>query len=224
LSYLREYITKGRSGSSMKNFIANIYAIERKNERANIQAWDKYGNKMLLWHGTRAENLVGILQTGFRIAPKEATRSGSLFGEGIYFADVFNKSYQYTSATKNYKIHTNRFGTTNLRNSARKYPKRYMFLCEVMLGNQMKFVRESGVTDIPNDMHQSVMGYGRIGPNPRNSIFLPTGSIVPLGDLEQNPHPEWADPKTPLNLSFNEYVVYDTTQVRIKYIIECRDL
>ena len=65
-----------------KDFIAAVYAVERPNERENIkQHYDK-GNKMLLWHGTRKENLVGIMQTGFRIAPSNAARTGSMFGEG----------------------------------------------------------------------------------------------------------------------------------------------
>lgn len=208
----------------MRNFVANIYAIERKHERDNTLNWEKYGNKMLLWHGTRAENLVGILQTGFRIAPKEATRTGSMFGEGIYFADVFSKSYQYTSATQNYRIQNRGWGQSRVTPAKRKYPKRYMFLCEVMLGNQMQLLHPAQIADIPNDRYQSVMGYGQTGPNPLNNVYLSNGSIVPLGKLQQNPKPPWADHKQYMSLNYNEYVVYDTTQVRIKYIVECRDI
>ena len=62
--------------------ISAIYAIERKDERENISEWDDYGNKMLLWHGTKAENVMGIMQTGFRIAPSDAHNTGTMFGQG----------------------------------------------------------------------------------------------------------------------------------------------
>jgi hypothetical protein len=49
-------------------------------------------NKMLLWHGSRLSNFVGILSQGLRIAPPEAPATGYIFGKGIYFADMVSKS------------------------------------------------------------------------------------------------------------------------------------
>ena len=39
------------------------------------------GNKMLLWHGSRLSNMVGILSEGLRIAPKSAPSTGFMFGK-----------------------------------------------------------------------------------------------------------------------------------------------
>jgi poly [ADP-ribose] polymerase len=50
---------------------------------------------MLLWHGSRITNFVGILSQGLRIAPPEAPVSGYLFGKGIYLADMIDKSANY---------------------------------------------------------------------------------------------------------------------------------
>lgn len=50
---------------------------------------------MLLWHGSRVSNFVGILSQGLRIAPPEAPASGYLFGKGIYLADMAEKSINY---------------------------------------------------------------------------------------------------------------------------------
>jgi len=50
---------------------------------------------MLLWHGSRVSNFVGILSQGLRIAPPEAPVSGYLFGKGIYLADMAEKSINY---------------------------------------------------------------------------------------------------------------------------------
>lgn len=53
---------------------------------------------MLLWHGSRVSNFVGILSQGMRIAPPEAPASGYLFGKGIYLADLAEKSINYCRA------------------------------------------------------------------------------------------------------------------------------
>lgn len=55
----------------------------------------KIGNNLLLWHGSRVSNFVGILSQGLRIAPPEAPVSGYLFGKGIYLADMAEKSINY---------------------------------------------------------------------------------------------------------------------------------
>jgi poly [ADP-ribose] polymerase 2/3/4 len=113
----------------MKGLISNIYAIERKDERTNNSEWESYGNKMLLWHGTTAQNIVGILQSGFRIGPSNAGFNGTLFGKGVYFADTISKALVYTH---NYHYHN--------RNKSKKVEKKYVFLCEVLLGTMKEYV------------------------------------------------------------------------------------
>ena len=39
------------------------------------------GNRMLLWHGSRLTNFVGIISQGLRIAPPEAPVTGYMFGK-----------------------------------------------------------------------------------------------------------------------------------------------
>lgn len=80
---------------------------------------------MLLWHGSRLTNWTGILSQGYsfclfvlvythefckrskcnlfhnkppglRIAPPEAPATGYMFGKGVYFADMFSKSANYS--------------------------------------------------------------------------------------------------------------------------------
>jgi ankyrin repeat protein/predicted DNA-binding WGR domain protein len=211
---LREFVQKGRQGASMNNFISNIYAVERKNERDGIKQWEHLGNRMLLWHGTRGENIVGIIQHGFRIAPADAQRTGAMFGEGVYFTDIFNKCFQYAQSP---------YGS-NWAGVSKKLPKRYVFLCEVALGKCRKLLQAQNVTDLPNDEFQSVMGYGQIGPSPKGNIYMSNGCIVPLGNLTSNPKPDFAKKDEYVSLQYNEYAVYDTSQVRIRYIFELRDV
>jgi poly [ADP-ribose] polymerase len=56
----------------------------------------------LFWHGSRNENWWSIMTTGLLIRPSNAVYSGSMFGDGIYFADKFQKSYGYTSGRGSY--------------------------------------------------------------------------------------------------------------------------
>ena len=52
-------------------------------------------NHFLLYHGSTLFNFMGILSQGLRIAPPEAPPTGYMFGKGIYFADMFDKSSGY---------------------------------------------------------------------------------------------------------------------------------
>lgn len=51
----------------------------------------------LLWHGSRSENWLSILKTGLVLRPTNAVITGKMFGYGVYFADQFSKSLNYTS-------------------------------------------------------------------------------------------------------------------------------
>lgn len=193
-----------------------MYATERRSERENLKGWEKVGNRMLLWHGTRGENIVGILQTGFRIAPSDARRTGAMFGEGVYFSDTFNKSFQYAN-TNNYHRHNR-----DLPNQ--KLAKRYVFLCEVALGNVRRLLNAQNVEGLPNEQYHSVMGYGRMGPNPKGNIYLSNGCTIPLGRYENNPPITVDGQPQHWGLQNNEYVVYNTSQIRIRYVVELRQL
>jgi poly [ADP-ribose] polymerase 2/3/4 len=56
----------------------------------------------LLWHGSRNENWWNIINTGLLIRPSNAVLTGSMFGEGIYFANKARKSIGYTSVNGSY--------------------------------------------------------------------------------------------------------------------------
>lgn len=78
--------------------ILDIFAVEREGEKDNFCS--EMENKMLLWHGSRLSNWVGILNQGLRLAPPEAPVTGYMFGKGIYFADMSSKSANYCFANQ----------------------------------------------------------------------------------------------------------------------------
>ena len=89
---LEEYF-ENTKGSFQKVKVGDIYEVNRQSETTNYRK--EIGNDMLLWHGSRITNFVGILSQGLRIAPPEAPVSGYLFGKGIYLADLAEKSIHY---------------------------------------------------------------------------------------------------------------------------------
>lgn len=86
--------------------------------------------KRLYWHGSRNENWFNILQTGLLIRPSGAIHTGSMFGDGIYFADKAQKSIGYSSLSGSYWTR----GNDN---------KAYLALFEVHLGKQKEILHHT---------------------------------------------------------------------------------
>lgn len=82
-----------------------------------------------------------------------------------------------------------------------------LLLCEVALGNSMNVTTPTNITHLPNGTH-SVQATGRwsmSGFKARSD-----GLLIPYGKLIQNKQ---------LPLQFNEFIVYNEAQVRIKYLV-----
>jgi poly [ADP-ribose] polymerase len=76
----------------------------------------------LFWHGSRNQNWWFIVQQGLKIRPSGAIHTGSMFGDGIYFAAEADKSMGYTDSGRWARGNSN--------------GKVYMALYEVHVGNQ----------------------------------------------------------------------------------------
>ncbi len=87
----------------------------------------KNRDQTLFWHGSRNENWMSILKTGLVLRPANAVISGKMFGYGLYFADKFRKSLNYTSLRGSYWAH----GTEN---------RAFLALFSVHTGNQLEIL------------------------------------------------------------------------------------
>lgn len=171
--------------------IDDIFEIEREGELERYKRWSDNPNRMLLWHGSRLTNYVGILSNGLRIAPPEAPKTGYRFGKGAYFADVSSKSGSYCFSTK-------------------ESPTGIMILNEVAVGKQF---------ETPNDIYMekpqpgtdSTWALGMAVPDPKTKFTLPNGTVVPFGK------PTATGKRT--MCSHNEFIVYDVAQVVIRYLL-----
>merc|ERR1712141_209396 len=167
--------------------------LDRQGEESRYSPFRDLHNRKLLWHGSRTSNYAGIISQGLRIAPPEAPVTGYMFGKGIYFADMVSKSANYC-----------RTSSSN--------PLGLMLLCEVALGNMYELLHAKAIEKLPKGKH-SCKGVGRTGPDPNCDHLLPDGVIVPIGKGTDQ-HIGAA------SLLYNEYIVYDVAQVRMKYLIK----
>lgn len=62
-----------------------------------------------------------------------------------------------------------------------------------------------------------MLGKGINGPNPKQNLYLANGCAIPIGKIIE--YEENQIQKTRF-LSHNEFVVYDESQVRIRYIVQ----
>lgn len=188
--------------------------------------------RLLLWHGTPLDSLFGILDLGLQIKRKGASMTGSMFGDGIYLADVSSKAAGYC-----------RHGRSD--------GEAVLLLCEADVGS----IRVES-TQSMSDAHEmatkgiwrGVQGLGRTGPKKwvavdwplvgdplggevlmvRYVLFLP----VPFPCEVWKPCSLFAQPdtSTPYSgtdhqsscLAYNEYVVYNPSHVLIRYIFRLK--
>jgi len=123
----------------------------------------KNKKKRLYWHGSRNENWFNIIQTGLMIRPSGAIHTGSMFGDGIYFADKAQKSLGYSSLSGSYWAK----GGSN---------KGYLALFDVHLGNQKEILHHDSScyslskAKMDKDGYDSVFAKG--GADLRNNEFI----------------------------------------------------
>ncbi|KAJ3253177.1 Poly [ADP-ribose] polymerase 2 [Boothiomyces macroporosus] len=185
--------THGKTHNAYKLEILDAFELHRDEEaeKFNNVGKEYHSNKMLLWHGSRLTNFVGILSQGLRIAPPEAPVTGYMFGKGVYFADMVSKSANYCC--------TSRQSNTGI-----------LLLCEVALGkhNELYSADYNAGDRLKAVNAHSTKGLGRTVPDPKEFVEL-DGVTVPCG--------KGIDAKLDQSyLQYNEYIVYDVSQIKIK--------
>ncbi|XP_066237502.1 poly [ADP-ribose] polymerase 1 [Saccopteryx leptura] len=193
---IRKYVknTHATTHNAYDLKVVEIFKIEREGENQRYKPFKQLHNRKLLWHGSRTTNFAGILSQGLRIAPPEAPVTGYMFGKGIYFADMVSKSANYCRTSQGDQIGL-------------------ILLGEVALGNMYELKHALHISKLPKGKH-SVKGLGKTTPDPSASITL-DGVEVPLG----TGIPSGVNDTC---LLYNEYIVYDTAQVNLKYLLKLK--
>jgi len=134
----------------------------------------------LLYHGSRNENFLSILQNGLKIRPKGVQTTGSMFGDGIYAANKARKSIGYTSLRGSYWAsgHSNRA---------------YLAIFEFATGKEYEVLKNQSYSYWMGNLdEQKVQAKGC------DSVFAQGGA----------------------DLRNDEYIVYNSNQCTIRYLIE----
>ncbi|KAJ9048620.1 hypothetical protein DSO57_1033133 [Entomophthora muscae] len=193
--------------------LVGLFTAHREEEEANFKPFEATAGRKLLWHGSRAENYLGILSKGLRPAPMEAIVSGYMFGKGIYFADTFKKSVGYS-----------------VSDSEKSKGYRCLLLCEVALGTPYPCLGQEFMV-VPKDKSDSTKGVGSLCPDPEGSVYLVDGTEIPLGSLvnseERSSRVREERAKNGYcafgPLVHNEYVVYDHRRVKIRALVVVKE-
>ncbi|CAF1702733.1 unnamed protein product [Brassica napus] len=193
-NYMENTHAKTHSGYTVE--ISQLFRASRAGEADRFQQFSSSKNRMLLWHGSRLTNWAGILSQGLRIAPPEAPVTGYMFGKGVYFADMFSKSanYCYANSGANDGV---------------------LLLCEVALGDMNELLNSDYNADKLPPGKLSTKGVGRTAPNPSEAKTLEDGVVVPLGKPVDHSSSKGT-------LLYNEYIVYNTEQIKMRYVIQVK--
>ncbi|XP_067142710.1 poly [ADP-ribose] polymerase tankyrase-like isoform X2 [Centruroides vittatus] len=183
------------SCGKIKPKVEAIFRVFREGESADAKDLPHHA---MLWHGTKVSNLLGILKRGLQPAPLGVFHSGSAFGKGVYFADMFKKSRSY--------CWSNDCDST------------YMLLCEVALGNTIKI--DVG-DDVPKEA-DSVKVVGSRQPSPPYSVCW-QGCRWPVGPAVDDWEEDGRDRCPGGYLRYSEYVAFDPSRICLRYLVQLRD-
>jgi len=173
----------------------DVYKVNRNGEIDNFSKFDNIEHRKLLWHGSKVAVFAAILTGGLKIMP----HSGGRVGRGLYFADMIGKSAGYCGLHNNIGL---------------------VLLNEVALGKSHEITRDDPSLTVAPKGFQSVLAKGMQLPDPKDDFADKELShtdhpvVFPQGKIK----------KLPVSSSFthNEYLVYDQTQVSMKYLLKLR--
>ncbi|KAF8954823.1 poly polymerase catalytic domain-containing protein [Flammula alnicola] len=188
--------------------LKHAFRVERAGE---TEAWHAKGHeklgdgeRLLLWHGSRTTNFAGILKQGLRIAPPEAPVTGYMFGKGVYFADMMTKSANYC-----YSYLSNDTGL--------------LLLCEVAARPFYELTAGSYDADreCKENNKMSTKGIGRTQPVKWKDAGEALGHDGLVGcHMPAGPGQDVGP--TDIYLQYNEYIVYDPSQIRLSAMLYTR--
>lgn len=174
--------------------IERIFQIQRNAEEANRNGHEPFyrlGNHQLLWHGTRITNVHQILTYGIKIAPPQALTTGWRLGKGVYFTDAVAEAMKHCHVNESKNIGV-------------------ILLYEVALGNPKKYYHPENVVELP-DGHHSAHGVAEISPQSTERIY---------GEVFIHSGPMKKDYDINTDIDYNEFVVYNEQQVKLKYLVQ----
>jgi poly [ADP-ribose] polymerase len=222
--YLKE--THGQTHSGFQLELQQVFSLSRDGEEQRFAPFASTPNRMLLWHGSRLSNFTGIVSQGLRIAPPEAPVTGYM----VSTATVHSRCNALLClCAEPMTLHLSLSLVCCSSARARTSPTWCLsqptivlrivcclLLCDVALGEMNeKYAADYNASQLPPGK-LSTKGLGRWAPDPSKWVKLEDGLVVPSGPAVE------AKLASPPSLLYNEYIVYDVSQVRLRYLLQVK--
>lgn len=181
------------AANGFKLRLVDLFRVDRKGERDRFAAHEHLKERKLLWHGTNVAVVAAIIGSGLRIMP----HSGGRVGKGIYLASENGKSVYYVGWS----------GPTGV-----------MFLAEAALGREHTITRDDSSLKAPPKGYDCIVARGHTEPDPKHDVeceFEGKKVIVPQGKPIKSSY-------TKSSFSQSEYLVYQESQVRLRYVLHVK--
>ncbi|CAK4111425.1 unnamed protein product [Aphanomyces euteiches] len=173
--------------------LVDIWEVRRSDEDKTFSKFDATPNHRLLWHGTNVAVVAAILKSGLRIMPS----SGGRVGKGIYLANMLEKSRQYLWGSQ--------FDGQNVA---------CVFLVEAALGQMNEIHQDDTTITKPPTGFDSVVAKGKTHPNPDED------QVITLDNQQVRVNAgKWIKSGVESAFSFDEYLVYEESQQRLRFIV-----
>lgn len=169
---INDFYTKGinKVHVASNRKLYKIYKMVNDKKLAEFQETAKrLGNVQMLWHGTRAHNVLSILKGGLIIPPTVGggyTIAGRMFGDGVYFSDQSTKSLNYSAGY---------WGSGGYENG-----NIFMLNANVAMGNS--YIPKGPINKMPAG-YDSIYAIGGKSGVQNNEMIVPTLSQIHLDYL-----------------------------------------
>ncbi|KAN0012022.1 hypothetical protein ACTFIU_000243 [Dictyostelium citrinum] len=182
--------------------VLDIFKVDKIGDNDQFSQWESNSNRMLLFHGSRIQSWCSILPNGLKIASPLSPKSGYRLGKGVYLADCISLSGLYTGATK-------------------ENPTAIIAICDVALGNSAALYHDTYMEE-PQTGYQSTKAFGKRQPalyDQLNGCYQDKDEFIPSSILKG---PIIETGSVVSSFTHNEYVIYNNSQCRIKYLLKLR--
>ncbi|KAL6564174.1 Poly [ADP-ribose] polymerase 2 [Orobanche minor] len=202
--------THAKTHSNYDVDIIQIFKVSREGEAEKFEKFAGTKNRMLLWHGSRLTNWTGILsqvchlileENMIRLKPYQVC--ALLLPKHPSQVTCLAKEFILLICSQKVLIIV-------------VQPKVPMLVCcfyvSVALGDMAELLTANYQADKLPAGKLSTKGVGSTAPDLSEAATLENGVVVPLGRPKEQPGPKGA-------LCYNEYIVYNVEQIRMRYIV-----
>ena len=132
--------------------IKNIFKITESINDINFNP-NNFEKRYIFFHGTKSENLIGIISEGLKVSPAQAKFTGNSHGDGIYLSDSYNVSIQYTEDITKPKKYRKKYDDD-------EEDRKFILLVEAALGKNEEDYKTKNKDIFDNEVYMTEDGYG----------------------------------------------------------------